>query len=68
MRSDPLAQVIGVERLSRPQVVKQLWDYIKKNQLQNPENKKEILLDDKMKAVFGGDKIDMFMMNKALGK
>jgi len=66
--SDPLAQIIGVERLSRPQVVKQLWDYIKKNQLQNPDNRKEILLDDKMKAVFGGDKIDMFMMNKALGK
>ncbi|KIL68803.1 hypothetical protein M378DRAFT_71009 [Amanita muscaria Koide BX008] len=65
--SDPLAEVVGVEKLSRPQVVKQLWVYIKEHKLQNPENGKEILLDDKMKAVFGGDRIDMFAMNKALG-
>jgi len=49
-------------------VVKQLWDYIKSNELQNPNNKKEILCDSKLKAVFGVDKIGMFIMNKALGR
>ncbi|KAK2463148.1 hypothetical protein APHAL10511_004803 [Amanita phalloides] len=66
--SEPLAKVVGVERLSRPQVVKKLWVYIKEKGLQNPQNGKEILLDDNLKSVFGVDKIDMFAMNKALGQ
>jgi upstream activation factor subunit UAF30 len=47
--------------------VKHLWDYIKGNELQNPSNKKEIMCDDGLRAVFGCDKIDMFRMNKVLG-
>jgi len=66
--SEPLAAVLQVENLSRPQVVKQLWVYIKGNELQNPENKREILCDVKLRAVFGVDKIDMFKMNKVLGQ
>ncbi|TFK51090.1 SWIB-domain-containing protein [Heliocybe sulcata] len=66
--SEPLAAVVDSEKLSRPQLVKQLWVYIKANELQNPDNKKEILCDAKLKAVFGADKIDMFKMNKHIGQ
>lgn len=59
---------MGAQKLSRPQVVKQLWIYIKAQGLQDPNNGKEILLDDNMKALFGGDKINMFTMNKSLGQ
>lgn len=66
--SEPLSEVLQVDKLSRPQVVKQLWEYIKGNDLQNPDNRREILCDSKLKAVFGVDKINMFQMNKVLGK
>ncbi|KAK0460934.1 SWIB/MDM2 domain-containing protein [Desarmillaria tabescens] len=66
--SVPLAAVLDVDKLSRPQVVKQLWVYIKSNALQNPSNKREILCDEKLRAVFSVDKIDMFRMNKVLGQ
>ncbi|ESK93649.1 swib mdm2 domain protein [Moniliophthora roreri MCA 2997] len=66
--SAPLASVLQVEKLSRPQVVKQLWNYIKENERQNPQNKREIICDDKLRAVFNADKIDMFKMNKVLGQ
>jgi chromatin remodeling complex protein RSC6 len=45
-----------------------MWEYIKKNNLQNPENKREILADDKLKPIFGKDKVTMFEMNKHLAK
>jgi chromatin remodeling complex protein RSC6 len=66
--SDPLAAVLQYDKLSRPQVVKQLWVYIKGNELQNPGNRREILCDAGLRAVFGVDKIDMFKMNKVLGQ
>ncbi|KAJ2925123.1 hypothetical protein H1R20_g11953, partial [Candolleomyces eurysporus] len=66
--SEALADVVSAPKLSRPQVVKQLWVYIKENELQNPGNKREIMCDAKLKAVFGVEKIDMFTMNKVLGK
>ncbi|GLB37758.1 putative SWI complex, BAF60b domains containing protein [Lyophyllum shimeji] len=66
--SEPLASLLKVDRLSRPQVVKQLWVHIKDNELQNPNNKREIMCDASMRAVFGVDKIDMFKMNKVLGQ
>ncbi|KAJ6593533.1 hypothetical protein B0H19DRAFT_1090812 [Mycena capillaripes] len=66
--SEPLAAVLGVESMSRPQVVKQLWAYIKANELQNPENKREIICDPALRPVFNVDKIDMFKMNKVLGQ
>ena len=66
--SEPLATLLGVEKLSRPQIVKQLWNHIKSNNMQNPENKKEIICDDQFRAVFKVDRIDMFKMNKELGQ
>ncbi|KAL1941423.1 hypothetical protein VTO73DRAFT_7240 [Trametes versicolor] len=64
--SEPLAALLKVERLSRPQTVKQLWNHIKANNMQNPENKKEIICDDGFREIFKVDKIDMFKMNKEL--
>ncbi|KAF9243128.1 SWIB-domain-containing protein [Melanogaster broomeanus] len=66
--SGPLSTLVGVEKLSRPQVVKRLWEYIHGHELQNPSNKKEIICDDAFRAVFAVDKIDMFRMNKVLGQ
>ncbi|KAG9312079.1 SWIB/MDM2 domain-containing protein [Chiua virens] len=66
--SAPLSAVLAIEKLSRPQVVKKLWEYIRQHELQNPSNKKEIVCDDALRAVFAVDKIDMFKMNKVLGQ
>lgn len=66
--SEPLAALIQENSLSRPQVVKKLWAYIKTNSLQNPTNGREIMCDGALRAVFNTDKIDMFKMNKELGK
>ena len=51
--------------MPRTEVVKQLWVYIKKNNLQNPQNKRNILADAKLKAVFAGkSEVTMFEMTK----
>jgi len=65
--SEPLAQMTGHAMLSRPQAVKALWDHIKANNLQDPRDKREILCDAAMKAVFRTDRLNMFKMNKVLG-
>ena len=62
--SAELGAVVGNDKLPRSQVISKVWDHIKKNNLQNPENKREILADDKLKKVFGKDKVSMFEMNK----
>lgn len=63
--SDDLAAVTGERILSRPQVTKKLWEYIRENNLQNPENKREILCDEMFSRVMGGEaKVTMFTMNK----
>ena len=49
-------------------MVSRVWDYIKKNNLQNPENKREILADAKLEPVFGKKKVTMFEMNKHLAQ
>lgn len=54
-------------KLSRPQVVKKLWAHIKSNDLQDPNDKRQILCDDAMQAVFKLSKVDMFQMNKLIG-
>ena len=65
--SSELAAVVGSGKVTRGEVVSKIWDYIKKNNLQNPANKREILADAKLKPVFGGkDKVSMFEMNKHL--
>jgi chromatin remodeling complex protein RSC6 len=65
--SAELAAVVGPGQHSRGEVVSKMWAYIKKNNLQNPANKREILADGKLKPLFGGkDKVSMFEMNKHL--
>ena len=64
--SPELAAVVGAEPLPRGEVVSRVWTYIKKNNLQNPENKREIVADAALKKVFGKDKVTMFEMNKHL--
>jgi upstream activation factor subunit UAF30 len=64
--SAELGAIVGTSPLARGEVVSKVWDYIKKNNLQNPQNKREIVADDKLKKVFGKDKCSMFEMNKHL--
>src|SRR5215217_3189058 len=66
--SEALAAVVGSGPLPRGEVVSKVWDYIKSHNLQNPENRREILADDKLKSVFGKDKVTMFEMNKHLAR
>ena len=66
--SKELAAVVGSEPLAHGEVVSRVWDYIKKNNLQNPENKREILVDSKLEPVFGKKKVTMFEMNKHLAQ
>ncbi|OGG52933.1 hypothetical protein A2851_04565 [Candidatus Kaiserbacteria bacterium RIFCSPHIGHO2_01_FULL_53_29] len=63
--SAELEAVVGKGPMSRGQVVKQIWVYIKKHDLQNPANKRNILADDKLKPLFGGKgEVTMFEMTK----
>lgn len=63
--SAELEAVVGKGPMPRSEVVKQIWVYIKKHDLQNPANKRNILADDKLKAVFGGKgEVTMFEMTK----
>jgi upstream activation factor subunit UAF30 len=66
--SKELAAVVGAEPLARGEVLSKVWDYIKKHELQNPENRREILADDKLEAVFGKKTVTMFEMNKYLAQ
>ena len=66
--SKELAAVVGSGPLPRGEVVSKVWEYIKKQDLQNPENRREILADDKLEAVFGKKKVTMFEMNKYLAQ
>ena len=60
-----LAAVIGEKALPRTEVTKKIWDYIKKHNLQDAKNKRNINADDKLKAVFGGKKqVTMFELTK----
>ena len=64
--SEELAAVVGSGPLPRGQVVSKMWEYIRSRNLQNAENRREILADDKLRRVFGKDKVTMFEMNKHL--
>ena len=64
-----LAAVVGKGPMPRSEVVKKLWVYIKKNNLQDPKNKRNINADTSLKVVFGGKKIvNMFEMTKLVSK
>lgn len=67
--SADLAAVIGNKGVPRTEAVKKIWDYIKKNKLQDSKNRRMINADAKLKPVFGGkNQISMFEMAKALSK
>jgi chromatin remodeling complex protein RSC6 len=66
--SKELAAVVGAEPLPRGEVVSRVWDYIKQHALQNPADRREILADAKLEAVFGTKKVTMFAMNKHLAR
>jgi chromatin remodeling complex protein RSC6 len=64
--SADLAELVGAAPLPRTAAVSKLWDHIKKNNLQDPKDKRQILADAKLKKIFGKDKVSMFEMNKHL--
>ncbi|MBS1127050.1 MAG: hypothetical protein H6Q93_1039 [Nitrospirae bacterium] len=67
--SEALAKVVGSKPLPRTEVTKKLWEYIKKNKLQDAVNKREINADENLKTVFGGkSKVSMFEMTKLVSK
>ena len=67
--SSALAEIVGSTPIPRTEVTKRLWAYIKKNNLQDPKNKRMIKADDKLKTVFGGkSQANMFEMTKLVGK
>lgn len=67
--SEELEAVVGKGPMPRSEVVKGLWVYIKKHDLQDPKNKRNINADDKLKKVFGGKgTVSMFEMTKLVSK
>jgi len=67
--SSELALIVGNGPMPRSEVVKKLWIYIKKNNLQDPKDRRNINADDNLKAVFGGKKVvNMFEMTKLVSK
>ncbi len=66
--SAELAAVVGEGTMARGEVVSKVWEYIKAHKLQNPADGREIIADDKLRQVFGTDKVTMFQMNKLLAQ
>lgn len=67
--SEELAVVVGPGPMPRSEVVKKLWEYIKKHNLQDPANKRNINADEALKKVFGGQEtVNMFEMTKLVSK
>ncbi len=66
--SASLAAVVGAKPLPRTEVVKKIWEYIKKNNLQDAANKRMINADEKLRAVFGKNQVSMFEMTKIISQ
>ena len=67
--SPALAAVVGSKAQPRTEVTKNIWNYIKRNKLQDSKNRRMINADDKLKEVFGGKKqVSMFEMTKLVNK
>jgi chromatin remodeling complex protein RSC6 len=65
--SESLGAVVGTKPLPRTEIIKKIWDYIKKNGLQDKQNRRMINADDKLKTVFGGkEQISMFELAKVV--
>jgi len=63
--AEPLAALVGDNQMSRPECVKRIWAHVKAHELQDPNDKRNILCDEMMRPVFG-NKVNMFTMNKVL--
>jgi chromatin remodeling complex protein RSC6 len=69
MASNALAKVVGSKPLPRTEITKKLWVYIKKHDLQDPKNRRNIIADANLKAIFDGKKkVTMFEMPKYVSK
>jgi len=66
--SPALAEVIGSKGLPRTEIVKKIWEHIKKNNLQDKANRRMINADAKLKPIFGKDQISMFELAKVVNK
>ncbi len=67
--SDDLAQVVGKGEMTRAEVTKKVWDYVKSNNLQDDQNRRMINADDKLRPIFGGQKqVSMFEMTKLVNQ
>jgi chromatin remodeling complex protein RSC6 len=66
--SSELAAVVGKDPLPRTEVTKRVWEYVKKNDLQDPQNRRNIRADAKLRPVFGKDEVNMFEMTKLVNQ
>ena len=66
--SSTLGAVIGSSAVPRTEAVKKIWDYIKKNNLQDKANRRNINADEKLRPLFGKDQVSMFYLAKILSK
>jgi len=66
--SSTLAEVIGNKAMARTEMVKKIWDYIKKNNLQDKKNRRMINADGKLRPLFAKDQISMFDLAKIISK
>ncbi len=60
--SAELAAIVGDEPLARTEIVKRLWSYIREHDLQDPADKRVIVANEKLRAVFGQDRVNMLAM------
>ncbi len=65
--SSALAVIVGAEPLARTAVVSKLWDHIRAHNLQDPADKRTIVADDKLRPIFGKDRVTMFELAKMIG-
>ena len=66
--SSGLAEVIGSKPMPRTEIIKRIWDYIKKNNLQDKKNRRMINADAKLRPIFGKEQISMFELAKVVNK
>ena len=67
--SSDLAKVVGSQPLPRTEATKKLWEYIKRNNLQDPSNRRNINADATLQTIFGGKRtVNMFEMTKLVAK
>lgn len=66
--SKELAAIVGGDAMPRTEVTKKVWEYIKAHDLQNPQNRREIKADGKLREILGKDKVTMFEMNSLLNR